>query len=919
MKNILKILMIIAVAMIGFAFIGCEGPMGPDGQIGEEGDEWIPELVVDINIHEDNELVIVLGRPTTIVVSAVPDNATFQTMLWEIYDEHSIDVINFNGLSMATGNSVTVTGLMDGEARILVTAMGSGSEVVDAIITVNVEGVATQIARLPEQIAELAPNAPVNLTLYVHGDERLAPQVLDFSEQFPGRPIMLTLTRGTPGGDLTLSEPGAMFTIGEDVALVLEDIVLRGIPRNTGGALVAVTEGVLVMEAGSKITGNNNPIDNPQGTIWASANIQGGGVRVEENGFFIMHDGSISGNHVTGSNLTGTAAFGGGGVAVNGIFIMEGGKIYDNFAPHGGGVVVLANGDFTMDFDAEISNNIARSWGGGVNTEVGSTFLMRNGTISGNSSTNGGGVYNRSDFEMLNGTISRNESRTVGGGGVTNQHSFTMRGGTISNNIAASTGGGVSSTPVASVFYMENGVISNNTAEMHGGGLIIGGAFTMRNGTISGNQSGDLGGAIHLMQFASASATMHNGQIFGNRAEGDGGAINMWANSSFVMHDGRIFNNTSAGGHGGAVSMSGNSNSFTMHYGEFSGNTATLGNGGAISIAGNSASFTMLNGTISGNTAGGSGGAVNIVGANNVANAGSFTMQNGKISGNTAGVNGGGINAAAVTLTTSFARITMHNGEISDNKASMVSGTGGGVSSGNNSRFFMFGGTISGNSAWSGGGVYNSGLGQNGPFTMSGGTISGNNAVFGGGIHNEPAQPGGVTAGAATLANPATVLISGGIIHGSDASSELRNTVTGQDAQGAAILTSTGFTRSWVHDLNADHNNLPAGNASSTMSLVTQNVTVDVLAAEIVSVNIEDIPDTHDTMNILVSASGGNQVNLGTWPTSVSGSFAFLFPVTPGSWNIQINFYDGTDFMSSHVVTTNLIRGNNNINFSEFD
>ena len=104
---------------------------------------------------------------------------------------------------------------------------------------------------------------------------------------------------------------------------------------------------------------------------------------------------------------------------------------------------------------------------------------------------------------------------------------------------------------------------------------------------------------------------------------------------------------------------------------------------------------------------------------------GSFTMYSGAISGNNA-YSGGGVN---VNGSGSF---TMYGGTISGNTAQL----GGGVSVISGS-FTMHGGTISGNEAttYGYGGVY---VSKNGSFTMYGGTISGNEATSssgGGGVH----------------------------------------------------------------------------------------------------------------------------------------------------------------------------------------
>jgi TolB-like protein len=103
-----------------------------------------------------------------------------------------------------------------------------------------------------------------------------------------------------------------------------------------------------------------------------------------------------------------------------------------------------------------------------------------------------------------------------------------------------------------------------------------------------------------------------------------------------------------------------------------------------------------------------------------VNNGGRFTMENGTISGNTAQTGSG--------VYINNGMFTMSGGSVTGN----VAQHGGGVAV-FGGRFTMEGGTISGNTAGNtGGGVY---AGEGSTFTVSGGTINGNTAVAGGGVY----------------------------------------------------------------------------------------------------------------------------------------------------------------------------------------
>jgi uncharacterized repeat protein (TIGR02543 family) len=126
------------------------------------------------------------------------------------------------------------------------------------------------------------------------------------------------------------------------------------------------------------------------------------------------------------------------GVNVGGKFNMEGGKIFNN----SGGVYVVSGGTFNMR-DGEISDNTT-TYGGGVYAE-GGTFNMSGGKIFNNSVTYyGGGVYvvSGGTFNMSGGEISDNSASENGGGVYVSNGKIEMSNGTISGN-SARRGGGV--------------------------------------------------------------------------------------------------------------------------------------------------------------------------------------------------------------------------------------------------------------------------------------------------------------------------------------------------------------------------------------------------------------------------------------------------------------------------------------------
>ena len=246
------------------------------------------------------------------------------------------------------------------------------------------------------------------------------------------------------------------------------------------------------------------------------------------------------------------------------------------------------------------------------------------------------------------------------------------------------------------------GTITHASSKTGRGVYVSSGTFNMYGGSITGNKAQDAqgrGGGVYVYS-GSGTFNMYGGSITGNRATGDGGGVyKSGSNSSFNMYGGSITGNT-ANSYGGGVYVDGGG--FTMSGGTIGGtktgetNTATYG-GGVYAKA----TFEMTGGSITGNETN-RGGGVYVTGK------GSFTMSASadgqnipSITGNNATENGGGVYVV-----------------------------------GSSSTFKMTGGSITGNNAAYGGGVYTVN-----EFKMYGGSITGNNAyksdyisTFGGGV-----------------------------------------------------------------------------------------------------------------------------------------------------------------------------------------
>jgi len=224
-------------------------------------------------------------------------------------------------------------------------------------------------------------------------------------------PVTIVLkSNSTDPSTIDLFTTGSMFTIGAQVTLILENITLKGLRYENDGVnnnapLVQVDSGgTLIMENGSKITGNINE---------QYGENKGGGVYVKNGGTFTMNGGTIGGDTPDEGGNTSSGGSGGGVCVEGGTFTMSGGAIsYNKTINRVGGGVYVNSGTFTMS-GGEIKGNISGAngggGGGGVYVKKPGRFIMSGGEIKGNTvptdGCGGGGVYMDGTFQMTGGII----------------------------------------------------------------------------------------------------------------------------------------------------------------------------------------------------------------------------------------------------------------------------------------------------------------------------------------------------------------------------------------------------------------------------------------------------------------------------------------------------------------------------------
>lgn len=279
----------------------------------------------------------------------------------------------------------------------------------------------------------------------------------------------------------------------------------------------------------------------------------------------------------------------------------------------GSGVVAVSGNNVFRVFDVSANATISgltitggsSSFGGGIfNT---GTLAVSSSTLSGNSCANsGGGIMNWGALTVNNSTLSGNSANN--GGGIANGGTLTVLSTSFNSNTAFGGGGianGGTVTVVSSTF-------SGNSA-YGGGGITNGGTLTLDSCNFSGNL-GSSGGGGGIYNYGTL--TVVNTTLRANSAGGGGGIIN-WLGGTATVYNCTLCSNSASDG-GGIF----NYGTLTVDSSTVSGNNST-GDAGGIE---NRGTLTAQNCTLTGNSAGPVGGAIS--------NSGTMTLDNSTLSGN---------------------------------------------------------------------------------------------------------------------------------------------------------------------------------------------------------------------------------------------------------------------------------------------
>jgi hypothetical protein len=318
-----------------------------------------------------------------------------------------------------------------------------------------------------DAFASILDSSETLFTITVTADLSLLPQDLT-APGYTGKTIVLK--GNTPSRTVGLASTGSLFTVGEDLTMELENIVVQGRADNTAPLIIVNADGTVRVKTGGKVTGN---------TYTTTVDRTGGGGIFVDGGTLEIAGGEISGN-TTVMNQSAPIVVVGGGIRVK------------------GGTVVMSAGSVKNNTLTNSGSGDRHGWGGGIALDNDNNFTMSGGSIEGNTIT----------------VTSTSMCASANGGGVhVDNCSFVMSGGAIRNNTVTSnssnnwggaTGGGVRVAGSSSSFDMQGGEIYGNICTYNlpsedlggydqgafGGGVsVIGGTMQKTGGVIYGEDA----------------------------------------------------------------------------------------------------------------------------------------------------------------------------------------------------------------------------------------------------------------------------------------------------------------------------------------------------------------------------------------------------------------------------------------------
>jgi predicted outer membrane repeat protein len=275
-----------------------------------------------------------------------------------------------------------------------------------------------------------------------------------------------------------------------------------------------------------------------QGTITLSSPLQVvTPVTISANGVVTISGNNQVGIFVISPSLPTDA------IRINGFTLTNGNATAGNNIY--GGAVWVQQGNVTL-VGTSITSNTATSGGGIYNS---GTLLLTGCGITNNTTTNGtgGGIYNSegASLSLASTTVSGNSAGTSGGGGLDNYGTAQVVGGTFSNNQGYQ-GGAILNESGGQLPISQGTTFSNNLASLNGGAIYNVGSTTTTQALFNGNQAQ---GVAEVVSCGGAfcnqgTATISESTFSNNTTTGSGGAIETQGYAILTLNDVTISANT---------------------------------------------------------------------------------------------------------------------------------------------------------------------------------------------------------------------------------------------------------------------------------------------------------------------------------------------------------------------------------------
>ena len=306
----------------------------------------------------------------------------------------------------------------------------------------------------------------------------------------------INIVGGLISGNVAASEGGGLWNQSGSTMTVSGDTVITanralGDAADQGGGGIFNNGGTLIVSGGSVLA---NFADGISGSGGGILNANGGTVSVTDT-LIAENVASRAGGGIEDVSVTGDIVADGNAISLTRVDLLRnnagvmvaGGRAGALFASpgNGGGLHVTGSGNISV-IDSNVDGNVAANEGGGL-WNNGGIMTVTGSTLSGNSSPQGGAIYNNSnvgDVTLVNSTISGNSASDAGGGIYSDGGNVTLTSVTIANNNAG-TGGGL--LIVGGTATIGSSIIAANTA---GTGADISGTVTSNNNNVIGNTSG---------------------------------------------------------------------------------------------------------------------------------------------------------------------------------------------------------------------------------------------------------------------------------------------------------------------------------------------------------------------------------------------------------------------------------------------